>query len=183
MIPTSPDCHVEARSVRGIGELANVKLILKNLFFTLAVPGTVAVYVPLLLTRGLPPTTGWTRLLALPFFAVALTVYLWSVWNFAFRGKGTPLPIDAPTRLVVQGPYLYTRNPMYLAVMSALLGWLLAYQSLGLLLYTVGVGSAFATFVIGYEEPHLRRQFGEQYDDYMGRVPRWLPRRSRPPDA
>jgi protein-S-isoprenylcysteine O-methyltransferase Ste14 len=160
-----------------------VKLIVKNALFTVMVPGTVGLYVPLLLTRGLAPAASGARLLALPLFAVALSVYLWSVWNFGSRGKATPLPIDAPKRLAVEGPYLHTRNPMYLAVMSALLGWLLVYQSLGLLLYTIGVGSAFASFVIWYEEPHLRRQFGEQYDQYRARVPRWLPRRSRPPDG
>jgi protein-S-isoprenylcysteine O-methyltransferase Ste14 len=160
-----------------------VKLILKTLVFTLVVPGTVVVYAPLLLTRGLPPTTGWTCLLSPPLFAFALMIYLWSVWNFGTRGKATPLPTDAPKRLVVEGPYLHTRNPMYLAVMFALLGWLLVYQSLGLLLYTIGVGSAFASFVIWYEEPHLRRQFGEQYYQYRARVPRWLPRRSRPPES
>ena len=159
-----------------------MKLIVKNVLFTVMVPGTVGLYVPLLLTRGLAPPASGARLLALPLFAVALSVYLWSVWNFGSRGKATPLPIDAPKRLVVEGPYLHTRNPMYLALMSALLGWLLAYQSLGLLLYTIGVGSAFASFVIWYEEPHLRRQFGEQYDQYRARVPRWLPRPSRPPD-
>jgi protein-S-isoprenylcysteine O-methyltransferase Ste14 len=160
-----------------------VKLIVKNVLFTVIVPGTVGFYVPLLLTRGLAPAASWAGLLALPLFAVALSVYLWSVWNFGSRGKATPLPIDAPKRLVVEGPYLHTRNPMYLAVVSAIVGWLLVYQSLGLLLYTVGVGSAFASFVIWYEEPHLRRQFGEQYDEYRARVPRWLPRRSRSPDA
>jgi len=169
--------------VQGAGELSTVKLILKNLLFSVIAPGTVAVYAPLLVIGGLSPGAGWARLISAPFFAIALTIYLWAVWSFAVRGRGTPLPIDAPTKLVVQGPYLYTRNPMYLAVMSALLGWLLVYRSLSLLLYTVGVGSAFASFVIWYEEPHLRRRFGEQYDQYRARVPRWLPRRPRRPAA
>jgi protein-S-isoprenylcysteine O-methyltransferase Ste14 len=169
--------------VQGTGELSTVKLILKILLFSVFVPGSAAVYVPLLLIGGLPPSPGWTRLLSAPFFAFAFWIYLWAVWSFAVRGRGTPLPVDAPSKLVVQGPYLYTRNPMYLAVMSALLGWLLVYQSFGLLLYTVGVGSAFFSFVIWYEEPHLRRQFGEQYDQYRARVPRWLPRPSRRPGA
>jgi protein-S-isoprenylcysteine O-methyltransferase Ste14 len=178
-----PESHADARFVQGAGELSTVKLVLKNLLFSVFIPGSVAVYVPLLLIGGLPPSAGWACLISAPFFAIALTIYLWAVWSFAVRGRGTPLPIDAPTKLVVQGPYLHTRNPMYLAVMSALLGWLLVCQSLGLLLYTVGVGSAFASFVIWYEEPHLRRQFGEQYDQYRARVPRWLSRRPRRPAA
>jgi protein-S-isoprenylcysteine O-methyltransferase Ste14 len=176
-----PESHADARFEQGAGELSTVKLILKNLLFSVFIPGSAAVYVPLLLIGGLPPSAGWARLISAPFFAIALTIYLWAVWSFAVRGRGTPLPIDAPTKLVVQGPYLYARNPMYLAVMSALLGWLLIYRSLSLLLYTVGVGSALTCFVIWYEEPHLRQTFGDEYDRYRSTVPRWLPRWPRPP--
>jgi hypothetical protein len=99
-----------------------VMLVLKNVLFTLVVPGTVGVYLPLVLTRGVPAKLGLTLPVSMGLFAIALAIYLWSVWNFASRGRGTPLPIDAPKRLVVQGPYLYTRNPMYLALFTALLG-------------------------------------------------------------
>lgn len=156
-------------------------LFLKNLLFTLVVPGSVAVFAPLLLTRVQPPVAGWGRLLSVPLFAIALALYLWSVWSFASRGKGTPLPIDAPKRLVLTGPYLHIRNPMYVAVMSALLGWLVAYRTPALLLYAFGAGAAFAGFVIWYEEPHLKRTFGGEYDRYRNTVPRWLPRRRRTP--
>jgi protein-S-isoprenylcysteine O-methyltransferase Ste14 len=176
-----PEFHADARFVQGTGELSTVKLILKNLLFSVFVPGSAAVYVPLLLIGGLPPRPGWARLLSAPFFAIAFSIYLWAVWSFAVRGRGTPLPVDAPTRLVVQGPYLYTRNPMYLAVMSALLGWFVAYRTPALLLYGIGVGAAFAGFVIWYEEPHLRQIFGDEYDRYRSTVPRWLPRRRHTP--
>jgi protein-S-isoprenylcysteine O-methyltransferase Ste14 len=156
-------------------------LFLKNLLFTLVVPGSVAVLAPLLLTRELSSSAGWGRLLSVPFFAIALALYLWSVWSFASRGKGTPLPIDAPKRLVITGPYLHIRNPMYVAVMSALAGWLIAHPTPPLLVYGIGVGTAFACFVIWYEEPHLRQNFGDEYDRYRNTVPRWLPRRRRTP--
>jgi len=134
-------------------------LVLKNVLFTLVVPGTVGVYLPLVLTRGVPAKLGLTLPVSMGLFAIALAIYLWSVWNFASRGRGTPLPIDAPKRLVVQGPYLYTRNPMYLALFTALLGWILLYQTTGLLLYTFAVAAVVTLFVIGYEEPHLKREF------------------------
>ena len=160
-----------------------MNLLLKNVLFTLVVPGTVGVYLPLILTRGVTAHLGPTLPVALGCFALATTMYLWSVWNFATRGRGTPLPADAPKRLVIQGPYLYTRNPMYLALFTALLGWMLLYQSLGLLLYTLAVAVAVPFFVVRYEEPHLQREFGADYDEYKAKVPRWLPRLRRSPGA
>ena len=160
-----------------------VSLLLKNLLFTLVVPASVGVYVPLLLTRGAPPSSPVAMAMALVLFAIATGMYGWSVWNFGARGRGTPLPLDAPKRLVIQGPYRYTRNPMYVALLCALLGWLLLYQTAVLAAYAVGFVASVYLFVIGYEEPHLRRLFGAEYDAYRSRVPRWLPRIPRRPDT
>lgn len=153
-------------------------LLLKNLLFTLVVPGTVAVYLPLLLLRGLPAAPLFWRLASLPFFAAGLAVYGWCVWDFATAGRGTPAPIDAPRRLVVRGLYHYTRNPMYVGVLTTILGWVVRHRSLGLLLYVGVVWCCFQTFIVFYEEPHLARLFGAEYADYRAAVGRWVPRRS-----
>ena len=160
-----------------------MKLVLKNVLFTLIVPGTVGVYLPLVLTRGRSPAVGVASLVSLVLFAIALATYLWSAWNFASGGRATPLPIDAPKRLIIHGPYLYTRNPMYLALFAAFLGWFILFQSAALLIYTLAVAAIAALFVIRYEEPHLEREFGAEYDTYKARVSRWAPRPPRLPDA
>jgi protein-S-isoprenylcysteine O-methyltransferase Ste14 len=160
-----------------------VTLLLKNVVFTLIVPGVFGVYLPLVLTRGASARLGLALYASLGFLTLALSIYSWSIWNFAARGYGTPLPIDAPKRLVVQGPYRYTRNPMYLAVFSALLGWLILFQTTALLLYALIFAAVAILFVVGYEEPHLARTFGADYDRYRAQVPRWLPRLPRSPDA
>ena len=160
-----------------------MKLLLKNLTFTLVVHGTVGVYLPYILTRGDTPHSAAAYPVSLALFGVALGTYVWAVWNFASRGRATPLPLDAPKTLIIAGPYLYTRNPMYVALFSALLGWLLLYQGLDLLLYAVGVVAAVTQFVIRYEEPHLKHEFGAQYASYTASVPRWFPRLRRSPDA
>ena len=153
-----------------------VSLLLKSLLFTVVVPASAGVYVPLLLARGSSPRSGLAVPMALVLFAIGTGMYLWSVWNFAARGRGTPLPLDAPKNLVIQGPYRYTRNPMYVGLLSALLGWLLLFQTAVLAVYLFAGLVAVNLFVIGYEEPHLRQVFGEEYETYRARVPRWLPR-------
>lgn len=110
---------------------------------------------------------------------------LWCVVTFALVGRGTPAPFDPPRKLVVEGPYRYVRNAMYLGAALALSGAALFYRSAALLGYAGLFLVATHGFVVWYEEPTLARLFGAEYEAYRARVGRWLPRRPRriPPDA
>lgn len=104
------------------------------------------------------------------------------IWEFARRGGGTLAPVDPPVRLVVQGLYRFVRNPMYLSVTLIVLGELLLTGSRPLLLYWAIWFLGVNLFVIGYEEPALRRRFGAEYESYTKAVGRWIPRlRAAPP--
>lgn len=150
-------------------------LLIKNLIFTIVVPGTVAGYVPWLIVRGDALAAPIWLILGSALFIIGAAVYLWCVWDFATVGRGTPAPIDAPKELVIRGLYRYTRNPMYLGVLTVILGWALSFWSLKLLLYAVCVGTIFHLFIVLYEEPHLRKTFGVTYGEYCSQVRRWLP--------
>jgi len=149
-------------------------LLLKNLLFTVLVPGTVGVYLPLRLAQG-APAAGPTLVLALVLLAAGGAIYTWCVWDFASFGRGTPAPIDAPKRLVVRGLYRYVRNPMYVGVLTVILGWAVLFQSAQVLLYAIGIGVCFHLFVVLYEERRLAHQFGAEYREYCASVGRWLP--------
>ena len=153
-----------------------MRLLLKNVLFTLVVPGTVAFYFPLLIAADLPPAAGPRFLVALALLAAGTAIYLWCVWDFATFGRGTPAPIDAPKRLVVRGLYRYVRNPMYVGVLTVLAGWMVLFGSPELIAYGLCVGIAFHLFVVLYEERRLGQLFGAEYHDYCARVGRWLPR-------
>ena len=155
-------------------------LLVKNLLFTLIIPGTVAVYVPLWMARDWPVATGVAGMVALALLILGGSIYVWCVWDFATFGRGTPAPVDAPKRLVVRGLYRYTRNPMYLGVLTVLLGWTVLFQQGQLGIYSFVVGCGFHLFVVVYEEPHLRSIFGKEYEEYCTRVGRWLPWPRRP---
>jgi protein-S-isoprenylcysteine O-methyltransferase Ste14 len=153
-----------------------VKLFLKNLLFTLLIFGTVAVYAPLLIASGRRSGPIPSLLIMGIFFLVlGLGIYLWTVWDFASVGKGTPLPLDAPRKLVVCGLYRYIRNPMYLGVLLVILGWAMVFADAWLLGYALAVFVAVHVFVLFYEEPRLKHLYGAQYEAYSRAVGRWLP--------
>lgn len=103
-----------------------------------------------------------------------------SLHRFVFRGRGTAAPFDPPKELVVDGPYRYVRNPMYLGCAVSLVG-VTAYHASPWPLAVLGVFLVWAhLFVRHFEEPRLRRTFGHAYHDYCARVPRWLPARPKP---
>ncbi|HEX9109539.1 MAG TPA: isoprenylcysteine carboxylmethyltransferase family protein [Longimicrobiales bacterium] len=89
------------------------------------------------------------------------------------RARGTPSPTHPTERLVLSGPYRFTRNPMYLAVAATIVGQALLLGRADLLAYAAVIAIAFHLRVVTYEEPSLRRRFGAQYERYCADVPRW----------
>ncbi len=106
-------------------------------------------------------------------------LYLWCIWLFASVGRGTPLPLDAPRRFVAVGPYRWVRNPIYISALLVVIGEAWLFLSLPLLLYSAAMAICFHLFVIAYEEPTLRRRFGESYEHYCRTVNRWTPAKRR----
>ena len=154
--------------------------VLKALIFTVVVPGTVAVVIPY---RILSSSTGFSigtlQLFGLLPIVFGAIVYFWCLWDFTFTGRGTPAPVDPPKVLVARGLYRTVRNPMYLGVLSILLGEIIVFNSWALLRYALAFGLGFHLFVVYYEEPTLKRKFGVAYEEYCRTVPRWIPRLSR----
>ena len=92
-----------------------------------------------------------------------------------FRKTGQdPKPWEPAPELIVEGIYLYTRNPMYVAfgALQAGLGMLLGSYLPGLL---VPVSWWIIYHIaIRHEEVYLLEKFGADYETYLGRVRRWL---------
>ncbi len=154
-------------------------VLLKTIIFTFLVPGTVTILVPywLLFSRSAPPPMqlGIFRYFgALPIL-IGAAIYFWCAWDFTFAGRGTPAPMDPPKELVVRGLYRYVRNPMYVGILSILLGEALLFASQRLFEYAAVAFIFFFLLVVLYEEPILRNKFGESYRQYCKKVPRWIP--------
>ena len=154
-------------------------LLLRALVAFLALPGVVAFVLPLLLARSMPVYLGVGAVLAL---VAGVSSLLWCTWEFYARGRGTLAPWSPPAELVTTGLYRFTRNPMYLAVLLVLAGWVLLFRSQVLALYMIGVALAFHFRVVHGEEPALARAHGERWHTYAKSAPRWLWQRSRTSD-
>ncbi len=103
--------------------------------------------------------------------------------RFALQGLGTPVPVLPTEHLVITGLYRYVRNPIYVAVIAVIIGEALLFGSRDLVLYGALVWLGFHLFVLFYEEPTLRRTYGEHYERFCREVPRWFPRLRRAPSS
>lgn len=151
--------------------------ILNTILFTIFVPGTVAGYIPYRLAdRFAHRASGPLEWLAVVVIVLGAAVYFRCAWEFAVRGLGTPAPI-APTKfLVTTALHRYIRNPMYIGVALIIVGEAVLFRSLHVLVYAAFMLTTAHAFVVLYEEPTLKRQFGESYEHYRRTVPRWIPR-------
>ena len=143
---------------------------------------------------------GTTFFILLPYFFILLSIYLFlPIYSFFILkifgiililfglclfsycsglffifGKGTPAPIEPPKKLVVEGLYKYTRNPIYIGYFMILLGEFLFFGQFLLLIYFFLTIIGINMYVIFHEEPILKKRFGKSYKEYFKKIPRWL---------
>lgn len=145
-------------------------------FFLLA-PGTVVGLVPWLISgwRLAEPWPGGLRVLGAVLVVAGLVPLVHAFAQFA-RAGGTPAPIAPTARLVVNGFHRYVRNPMYVGVVTMIVGQGLLFGQPALLLYGLLVWATTAAFVRWCEEPTLAGTLGAEYEAYRAAVPAWVPR-------
>ena len=150
-------------------------MFIRALFAFLALPGVVAGLVPVLIAKADTNRHGGS-VIGFGVLALGIMLLLWCVRDFYVAGKGTLAPWDPPKRLVIVGLYRFVRNPMYVAVLTVVLGWTIVFGSVWLAFYMVALAMAFHLRVMFYEEPRMRQQFAAEWKAYSAAVPRWLPR-------
>ena len=154
--------------------------ILGSAVFLVIAPGVVAGFIPWWITRWElhPPFLGLSliRGIGVVLIVAGVAGLIESFARFALQGVGTPAPV-APTRhLVVTGLYRHVRNPMYVAVVSIILGQAILLGDWRLIAYAALIWVTTHMFVVSYEEPTLHRTFGAEYEAFRANVPRWIPR-------
>ncbi len=150
--------------------------LLKTGVFTVLVPVSVTILMPRLLFshQSFVSTPLFLTIPGACLILAGTVFYMKCAWDFAWIGKGTPAPIDAPKTLIERGLYRLTRNPMYVGILMIVTGESLIFYSGVLFLYAVLLWLAFHLMVSLYEEPHLKKAFGSSYEEYCKQVPRWF---------
>ena len=155
-------------------------LSLKSAVATIVVPGAACVLIPyyILISAqiSLTPPLGILQVMAILIAGLGLYMVVWVSTVFVRQGKGTPIPIDPPTRFVITGLYRYVRNPMYVGALLIVLAEAVYFGSPWLVLYAVGLWAALHTALVVFEEPQLKKRFGADYEQYLKAVPRWIPK-------
>lgn len=105
--------------------------------------------------------------------ALALANDLWCFRTLSLH-ETTIMPHRAVSSLVSDGPYRYSRNPIYISHIAVTFGLGLMLGSLGVLLLTPLLALALVKLSIEPEERHLERKFGDAFRAYAARTPRWL---------
>ncbi|MFN3491757.1 MAG: methyltransferase family protein [Anaerolineales bacterium] len=114
--------------------------------------------------------------LSIPFFIIGTLIIIWCSVDMVQRGLGTPAHLDPPKKLIVHGLYRYTRNPIYLGALLVLLGYIFWFGSGLMILYYLLFVLAYQILITLIEEPILKNTFGNEYEEYCQKVPRWIPR-------
>ena len=157
--------------------------VIRTALFAVLFMGTVLVYVPSLLVAGWAARLElgvWRYAGVLP-LAAGLAGIAWCLRDFSVVGRGTPAPFDPPRQLVVTGLYRYVRNPMYGSALLLLVGEAVLLEAPAVLVYAAAFFIGVHLFVVWYEDPTLRRLFGDPYERYRRTVPRWVPRKAKDP--
>lgn len=118
----------------------------------------------------------YLRILGLVLIIFGAIFFTYLVGLFKYTGKGTPVPVEPPTKLIIKGPYKYVRNPMYLNHLLMFFAIFLVFGHFLLLLYLLLAWFGLNLLLVKWEEPQLRKRFGDSYANYMEKVPRWLPK-------
>jgi protein-S-isoprenylcysteine O-methyltransferase Ste14 len=170
---------MEAENKNSVGLNARVFVFLSSAVFLFIAPGTVAGYVPWWIGRWRVHSSFFgyaaVRVVGVLLVAAGVGLLLETFLRFAFKGLGTPAHVFPTKHLVVSGSYRYVRNPMYVAVISLILGQGLIFADIRILVYGICVWLIMHIFVLIYEEPTLRRTFTAEFADYTANVPRWIP--------
>ena len=119
---------------------------------------------------------GWLNQVLGPVLTIGgIALVIWSVLTQYRVGDGTPAPMVATQKLVTQGPYSYTRNPMTLGALFLYSGIAIWMSSGVLIILSTIIFSTLLTFIYIHETRELAERFGEEYLEYRKRTPFLIP--------
>lgn len=105
----------------------------------------------------------------------SLLFAVWSIYSQFTIGRGTPVPLMATQKLIIQPPYTYCRNPMALGAMGMYLGAGILFRSIGAVIVVLLFAGLLLVYIKRTEEKEMETRFGQEYLDYKARTPFLVP--------
>lgn len=135
------------------------------------------------LGSSLDQALGWAPILYQPINAVLgglliVVFWLFAVWSITVQftaGRGTPVPLMATQKLIVEPPYSYCRNPMALGAIGMYLGVAVLFGSIGAAVLVLLGAAVLLMYIKRVEEKEMEMRFGEEYAAYKQRTPFLIP--------
>ncbi len=165
--------RLSAVVVRPLNFTVRSRMLIRAMAAFVALPGIVAFALPIAIGTSAGRPVQHVAIAA-AVLGLGTLLLLWCVREFYVAGRGTLAPWAPPKHLVTTGPYRRSRNPMYVGVITILIGWSILWDSRTLLIYAVVVAAAVYVRVLLAEEPWAARNFGAEWEAYRARVPRWF---------
>ncbi|MDO9084716.1 MAG: isoprenylcysteine carboxylmethyltransferase family protein [Anaerolineaceae bacterium] len=143
--------------------------------------------IPLLLIRGLPAVDNIIGLPSISFgiinffiggilVLIGATYALWSIISQLTRAKGTPLPMMATQKLLIDGPFKHSRNPMGFGAICMYLGMAIIVGSLSSIIVVLFFLFLLVFWIKKVEEKELEIRFGQNYKEYKKTTPFMIPK-------
>jgi protein-S-isoprenylcysteine O-methyltransferase Ste14 len=153
-------------------------MIILSILVTLLIPLVALVVIPYLFVSinlaYWPSIIGVWQIIAVALILIGLILTISVSIAHARAGKSTPVPFKAPKKFIANGPYTFSRNPMYVGMLVVLIGEALLLQAPWMLVFIAFLYILFILYIEFDEEPRMIQRFGTSYQDYMKKVPRWL---------
>ena len=153
---------------------------LKSILFGFVSGIGIMIILPYILTVlnssfNLPAYSSLTlRIIGFILFILGVSVFIYCSALFSKIGRGTPVPVEPPKKLVISGLYKFTRNPIYIGYFFIFLAEFFMFGHLLLLFYSVFIMLLIYIYIVYFEEPVLKKRFGNSYIEYTKKVPRWI---------
>jgi protein-S-isoprenylcysteine O-methyltransferase Ste14 len=170
---------------RNSNEGKTIWILAKTFTQIVVIWGLILFVIPALIVRvetklGIAQFTfPFQKIISAIMFLTLSFIGVWGAITMARIGRGTPLPLDSATKLVIAGVYSFVRNPMAISGIGQALTVGLFLGSPLVFAYALMGGMIWQLIFRPLEEEDLSKRFGADYEIYRENVRCWIPRRTR----
>ena len=160
-------------------QFSQKRKLLTFVFLTLPTFFLIFTYILFVLSQAIDGYLDFQKFIVEPFNFLVSPIFIGAgglliIWTNYLQytiGKGTAIPAMPTQKLVIRGPYAFSRNPMMLGVLIYQIGFAIFFGSISWIFLTLLLIAGYTTYIIKVEEKELELRFGQDYLEYKKKVP------------